>query len=533
MSARGALDVRRSDVVVVGAGAAGLAVALHAGGRQVTILAKGRLDRGSSSVLAQGGVAVAVGADDGPGLHAADTVAAACGLADPEVVDLVTSEGPRRLAELVALGAAFDRAPDGGLSLGLEAAHSRRRVVHAAGDRTGAEIVRALGRAAAARSQVRVEEDCLALELVEDGGRVVGVLAADGAGRRVLHLGQAVVLATGGIGHLFEHTTNPREATGDGLAMAARAGAVLADLEMVQFHPTALGVGTDPRPLLTEALRGEGAALVDEDGTRFLGAVHHDAELAPRDVVARGIWRHARLGHSVLLDATGLGERLAARFPAVVALCAASGLDVESMPVPVTPAAHYHMGGVVTSRDGRTSLEGLWACGEVASTGLHGANRLASNSLLEALVFGARVGEDLAGAVLPVPDAAHARRAAALRLAADPWSRDDGSRRVVAELRRLCWERLGLERSGFGLVGLLGELDRLVLRLPAGVGEAGNMALVARLVAMAALAREESRGAHFRTDFPASDPRWCQRLTLRGGRVELPPGVPARVAAII
>ncbi len=533
MSGRPDLEVRRSDVVVVGAGVAGLTAALHAGDRRVTVLAKGPEAGGSASVLAQGGVAAAVGPDDAPALHAADTLAAACGLADPGVVRLVTGEGPRRVAELLALGAAFDRGPGGELSLRREAAHSRCRVVHAAGDATGAELVRVLARVVAEKRGVRLEEGCLALELVDDGSRVVGVLAVEADGRPTLHLGQAVVLASGGIGHLYAHTTNPTEATGDGIAMAARAGAVLADLEMVQFHPTALAVGADPRPLLTEALRGEGALLVDEEGSRFLASAHAAAELAPRDVVARAIWRHSRAGHDVFLDATSLAGRLAGRFPTVARLCAEHGLDPARAPVPVTPVAHYHMGGVMVDRHGRTSRDGLWACGEVAATGLHGANRLASNSLLEALAFGARVGEDLAGAMLPVPDAGRAVRAAALRLAGDPWSRDEGSRRVVEELRRLCWDRLGVERSGPGLSGLLSELDRLVLRLPPGVAEAGNMLLVARLAAMAALAREESRGAHFRTDFPAVDPRWKQRLTVQGGRLERPAGAPLRVAAIV
>jgi L-aspartate oxidase len=438
-------EVRVSDVLIVGTGAAGLAAALGCAGRQVTVLTKTRLGEGGSSAWAQGGVAAALGADDSPALHAADTLAVAGGLGDARRVELLTTEGPVRMAELVRLGAAFDRAdgaPDTDrgpaadraagtgratgtpFALGREAAHSRRRILHAGGDATGRELVRALTEAVRRAPNVRVEEECFAVDLVvepaarQGGSRVAGLLALDRDGRRVLHLAGATVLATGGSGQLYLHTTNPPEVTADGLAMAARAGARLADLEFVQFHPTALAVDDGGRlPLLTEALRGEGAVLVDGAGRRFMLEEHPLAELAPRDVVARAIHRRLAAGDSVFLDARGaIGDRFPERFPTVFAAAREAGLDPRSEPLPVVPAAHYHMGGVVTDERGRTSLPGLWACGETAATGVHGANRLASNSLLEALVFGARVAGDLARRLAAVPRAEEADLAR-LRLA--------------------------------------------------------------------------------------------------------------------
>jgi L-aspartate oxidase len=332
-----------------------------------------------------------------------------------------------------------------------------------------------------------------------------------------------VVLATGGIGQIFRHTTNPAEATGDGLAMAARAGARLAGLEFVQFHPTALDVGGNPMPLLTEALRGEGAQLVDERGDRFMRDVHPLGDLAPRDVVARAIWRHALDGHRVLLDATGLAERIAARFPTVLELCLERGLDPRRAPLPVAPAAHYHMGGVVVDRSGRTSIAGLWACGEVAHTGLHGANRLASNSLLEALVFGARVGEELAAAgTFP---GAQPPELPLVRGAGSPWL-DSAGAPLADRLRRVMWTDVGLERTAPGLRFALSELRRLELEAPAGPGELCNLLTVAALVARAAWARTESRGAHFRSDVPWQDPHWRQDLVFEG----LEPVAPRPVA---
>jgi L-aspartate oxidase len=315
-----------------------------------------------------------------------------------------------------------------------------------------------------------------------------------------------VVLATGGIGRLYANTTNPPEVTGDGLAMAARAGARLADLEFVQFHPTALAGGRDPMALLTEALRGEGAVLVDDTGNRFMVGQHPDAELAPRDVVARAIWARLQAGSRVYLDATSaVGASFPDRFPTVFDLCLEDGIDPRTQPVPVAPAAHYHMGGVATALDGRASLPGLWAVGEVARTGVHGANRLASNSLLEATVFGQRAGEAVrSGAPAPV-------EATAAFAAADPGPAPGDLGELVAELRRTMWEGVGVVRDGLGLTAALERLEGLAARLEPGASEARNMVDAGLLIARAALARTESRGAHYRSDYPATDPAWAER----------------------
>jgi L-aspartate oxidase len=490
-----------ADLVVVGTGVAGLTAALGADGQRVHLLSKSGLESGASP-WAQGGVAAAVGRGDSPELHAADTVAAGAGLVDPEVAEIVTRDGVLAVRRLVEVGAEFDRGERGELALGREAAHSRSRIVHAGGDKTGAELVRALGDRVRREARIELFDAAFAARLVTAGGRIAGLLARHRGGRWVFHAAPRVVLATGGVGQLFRYTTNPAESTGDGLLLAAEAGARLVDVEFVQFHPTALAASRDPLPLLTEALRGEGATLLDGEGRRFMPEEHPDAELAPRDVVARAIWRRLAAGQRVVLDATrALGDRLPARFPQVYSACREAGFDPRVEPVPVVPAAHYFMGGVAVDAFGCSNVEGLWACGEAASTGVHGANRLASNSLLEALVFGARVAAS--AGELPARPRAIVEVAAPVDL--DPIAAAPALRR---ELRDLAWSALGLVRDGDSLAAAWRRIDAIWAGLPAGACETRNLVAVARCVAEAAWRRRESRGAHFRTDFPEPLAEW-------------------------
>jgi L-aspartate oxidase len=512
-------QVRPADVIVIGSGVAGLMVAHSAAGRRVVLLSKSAHAAGGSSPLAQGGVAASVGPGDSPLGHARDTMEAGGGLCREEVARAVTREGPDVIHRLEALGAVFDRSASGELELGREGAHDLARVVHAEGDATGAELVRALAAAVAEMDRVEVVDRVLATDLVCRRGRVVGVVCVDVDGRPMLMAANAVVLATGGIGHLFAATTNPPESTGDGLAMAGRAGATLAGLEFVQFHPTALDVQAGTKPLLTEALRGEGAALVDDRGRRIMEGVHDGLELAPRDIVARTIWNELQAGGRVYLDATHLSDRFGDRFPSVLRLCLGHGLDPRTDPMPVVPAAHYHMGGVVAGLDGSTSLPRLWAAGEVSWTGLHGANRLASNSLLEAMVTGRRIGRSLASVPWdgePADRVAEAANRRNLAPASQPWAGKLNP--VAAELRKIMWRDVGLVRSATGLRRAQLDLDRLASAQGPGSGEVANMITVARLVATAAGLRTESRGAHFRRDFPRQCRHWKQDLFFEGLR---------------
>lgn len=523
---RTGIERRSADVVVIGTGVAGLACALELAGRRVDLLTKTTLSSGSS-LWAQGGVAVAMGAGDSPELHAADTVAAGAGLVDPVIAELLAEEGVTAIRRLIELGAEFDRSAKGDLDFGREAAHSRRRILHAHGDSTGAELVRALAERVRTAPWIQLFEGAFAAELVvaRDGDAadraetsdpaVVGVLARHADGRFVLHEATQVVLATGGLGQLFRFTTNPPESTGDGIALAAAAGARLVDLEFVQFHPTALAVDLDPLPLLSEALRGEGATLVNDAGVRFMPAEHADAELAPRDVVARGIWKQLAAGREVFLDGrSAIGEHFPTKFPTIFANCRRAGVDPRVELMPVVPAAHYFMGGVAVDEWGRASLSGLWACGEVSATGVHGANRLASNSLLEALVFGSRVAEAIGASTRREPRpgvAAVSERPGAFANEVDPLAAFAELRR---EIRALAWERLGLVRDAAGLLLAQRRFAEILHELPAAPSEVRNLAIAGALVAAAALHREESRGAHFRTDFPRADEAWRFRQFL-------------------
>jgi len=503
------------DVVIVGAGLAGLFTALKLAPMHVTVLAAAPLGEGASSNWAQAGIAAAVGPDDSPELHAADTIAAGAGIVDPQVARFVTDEAPARIEDLVSYGVPFDRDENGHFSLSREAAHSRRRIVHVSGDRSGAAIMQALIAKVRATPSIRVLEGYEAQELILEDGRVQGVRllrpAAFGNGAYEFFPACAVVLATGGVGGLYSITTNPGYARGESIAMAARAGAVIADAEFVQFHPTGIDIGADPAPLATEALRGEGATLVNRNGDRFMPKLDPRAELSPRDIVARGVFAEIAAGRGAFLDCrAAIGGRFPESFPTVYAFCKAAGIDPVSRPIPVAPAAHYHMGGIATDERARSSIPGLWAVGEVASTGLHGANRLASNSLLEAAVFGARAAADIAaldrnGRCTATVDVKRITRAGEGR-APDHTS-------AVARLRRTMTEQVGVIRNAAGLSEAIATLTQIER-------EAGddrvlaNMALAARFIAGSALLREESRGAHARSDFPAASPGWAERSFL-------------------
>ncbi len=521
----------RTDVAVIGAGIAGMSAALHATDRRVVILTKSTFGAGGASPLAQGGVAVALGPTDSPDAHAADTLVAGAGLCDAEAVRVITNEGPARIAELVEWGARFDRGADGTIQLGREGAHSRDRVVHAAGDATGAELVRTLASGISNSTRVEILEDSLVVDLLVTRGRVVGVVAVDRNGRPLVVTAATVILATGGVGQIYSHTTNPVEATGDGLALAAAVGARLAGLEFVQFHPTALEGSGRPMALLTEALRGEGAVLVDDRGERFMHAEDVSADLAPRDIVARAIGVRRRLGRRVFLDATGLAS-LASRFPTVVELCARHGLDPSRDLLPVAPAAHYHMGGIVTDLEGRTSVSGLRACGEAAFTGMHGANRLASNSLLEALVVGARCGEDLARMSHQIPVAiSEVQTHWDVPWADSPWLHDGPNQQAADDLCSIMEVGAGVERTQQSLRVARERLAELRQEAAAQPGELAHMMRAAALILRAAEARTESRGAHFRSDVPWSSPCWLQDLVFEGDRM-LPPHVVQPAAAV-
>ncbi|GLK74083.1 L-aspartate oxidase [Ancylobacter dichloromethanicus] len=478
-------------VVVVGGGVAGLATALRLAPLPVTLVVAAPLGVEAATGWAQGGIAAALGADDRPDLHAIDTLTAGAGLSQPLVARRVAGAAPAAIDWLVGLGTPFDRNPNGSLALGLEAAHARRRIVHAAGDGTGRVVLETLTQAVRACPAIHVMEGWRAGELLADAhGRTAGVAVRDREGRAVTLAARAVVVATGGLGGLYGATTNPLGAVGSGLALAARAGAVLRDLEFVQFHPTAMAVGGDPEraasggpapmPLATEALRGEGARLFNARGERFMEDVP-GRELAPRDVVARAIFAEIAAGQDVVLDARM--KDIETRFPGVVALCRANGLDPARAPIPVRPAAHYHMGGIKVDGAGRSSVPGLWACGEVASTGLHGANRLASNSLLEALAYAEWIAADIAGEEAS-PGVA--------RAPSPPRPRSPAR----AEIRALMDRQVGVVREAEGLEAAAKRLGALADR------DGDDLSLVALAITEAALRRGESRGGHFRADHP-------------------------------
>jgi len=500
-------DRLRTRFLVVGSGIAGLHTAWRASQHGDVLLLTKRSLFDSATAYAQGGIAAALGAGDSPTLHRRDTLAAGAALCDAAAVEVLVEEGPARVRELQTAGAEFDLDPNGQLKLGREAAHSTNRIVHAHGDQTGAEVARTLIERVRASARIRVLERARVLDLVVARGAVAGVRASI-AGKAVEIIADATVFATGGCGQVFRYTTNPMVATGDGYAIAHRAGVTLADMEFVQFHPTALDTPENPLALISEAVRGEGAILVNEKGVRFMVKEHRDAELAPRDVVSRAIYRQQKTSR-VFLDARKLGPGFAKRFPGIFALCTARGIDPRKDLIPVTPAAHYMMGGIVTDLIGHSSMPRLYAVGEVARTGVHGANRLASNSLLEGLVFAERVARDLAN-VAPLKTNPKSK----------PWQvpplADRGAAHVAAErIRGVMWTHVAITRTAKGLRTALADLIDIEQRLPSGATEELNLVQTAKLITEAALLRKESRGGHYRSDFPRAKSLW------RGRHIEM------------
>lgn len=503
-------------VVVVGAGLAGLFTALKLAPLKVTVVSPAPIGEGASSVWAQAGVAAALSEGDTPEDHAADTVRAGAGLVEEAVAQLMAREARARVEDLLRYGVPFDKDLEGKLTFGHEAAHRTNRILHVKGDTAGHSIMAAIIAAVRQTPSISVLEGVTARDLVVRKGRVQGiVLAPTGEGSQTdtfVLPARAVVLATGGTGHLYAVTTNPTEARGEGVAIAARAGAVIADAEFVQFHPTAIDIGRDPAPLATEALRGAGAKLINRKGERFMRAVHEDAELGPRDVVARAVHREVVGGRGAFLDCRPLGPGIAQTFPTVVSACRSAGIDPAQDPIPVAPAAHYHMGGILVDVQGRSAVDGLWACGEVASTGAHGANRLASNSLLDAVVFGARVAKDIATALPPVPP----QNPQAVAGSGTSMNRNDTAERV---LRETMAAKVGVVRDAEGLSEALRTIITLE-RENEDDPQLANMLVTAKFIAAAAFARTESRGASFRSDYPAPDAAQAKRSVLTLARAE-------------
>ncbi len=522
-------QIFQSDLVIIGGGLAGLYTALQLAPLSVTVVMSAPLGEGTASSLAQGGIAAAMGADDSPQSHCQDTKKAGGSLVDEKIACLTTSEAKKHIETLLDYGVPFDLDGKGRLKLTREAAHSQKRIVHVLGDSAGKAIMAALVDKVHQTPSIRIVDNAVAKKFETTGSKVTGVWLwsnnqADdvSANAKILLKTKAVILATGGVGGLFSKTTNPLGANGEALAMAARAGAVIADAEFVQFHPTAIDAGKDPVPLATEALRGEGAHLVNKAGTRFMQEVHEDAELAPRDIVARAVFKEIQEERGAFLDCRTTIPEFAHHFPSVYHHCQEMGIDPASDLIPIAPAVHYHMGGVFTDAFGRTTLNGLWACGEAASTGLHGANRLASNSLLEAMVFAGRVAEDvkslyegqyIVNAIIPREQLSQTGDNANDNMADMRKHHQSQHHEVREEIRNIMYQSAGLLRKGDDLAKAIRALDEIARKHPDNVTLL-NMVCAGQFILVGAWQRQESRGGHFRLDYPEAQLRFAKHTYL-------------------
>ena len=514
---------RHDEIIIVGGGLAGLFCAFKLAPRPVTLISAAPIGEGASSVWAQGGIAAAVSEGDSTASHLRDTIKAGAGIVDEKIARLMTNQGPQRILDLLEVGVPFDKDLEGKLRLSREAAHSASRVVRVSGDKAGFAIMEALIRRVIDMPSIRIVSGYQAEKLHMEGRYVKGIIArrcgqgADTDTHTLFFPARAVVLASGGSGNLYRVTTNPTESNGDGIAMAAVAGAVIADPEFVQFHPTALDVGKDPAPLATEALRGHDAKLINKAGERFMLGEHELAELAPRDIVARAIHRQVEEGKGAFLDCReAIGDSFSEEFPTVYGHAQEAGIDPATEPLPVAPAAHYHMGGILTDAQGRTTLDGLWAAGEVTATGAHGANRLASNSLLEAVVFASLVAQDINQQLSSPKHELWQPIRNERTLPALHQPQED-----IARLRATMSRYVGVERDGAGLkaaLQIIAELEQKSV-----TDSFRNQLTTSKLITVAAYLRKESRGGHFRKDYPHQQEDWRHRtfITLKQAEAEM------------
>ena len=501
-----------NSIVIVGAGLAGLFTAIKLAPLNVIIVASKKLGSGTSSQWAQAGIAAAMGKSDSILSHLKDTIDVGGGIVDEKIAELVITNGPNRVNDLIALGVPFDKDANNELILRKEAAHQHNRIVSVRGDMTGKKIMETLTQIVKKSDHIRVIEGYNATELHQIDGKIQGISIQKGNKVELIN-SNCVVLATGGIGQLYKITTNSKEALGDGVGMAARAGAVLSDMEFVQFHPTAFDIGIDPAPLATEALRGEGALIVNTKDERFIFNSHKDGELAPRDIVSRSIFQEQQKGQKVFLDCRGdLGNRMINDFPTVYQLCRNSGINPSEDKIPISPAAHYHMGGILTDENGKTNIEGLYACGENACSGVHGANRLASNSLLEAIVFGDIISKDIKENIN--------KSMVYKEVSIDITKSKSLSRLKLQELRSIMTEFVGVERDQEGLEKAYSRVKDIYTEYAMN-GFLNNSLITSLLIIQSALTRKEHRGSHYRKDFPKLNKKLNSRSFITYNDLEL------------